>query len=57
MFVLHREQPQPAAAAARPHGADPLEGYTEDEKVEIAQRHLIEKQIDGARASSRASSS
>jgi len=23
-----------------------LEGYTEDEKVEIAQRHLIEKQID-----------
>ena len=23
-----------------------LEGYTEDEKVEIAQRHLIEKQVD-----------
>src|SRR3546814_7414220 len=23
-----------------------LEGYTEDEKVEIAQRHLIEKQIE-----------
>lgn len=23
-----------------------LEGYTEDEKVEIAERHLIEKQIE-----------
>ena len=27
-----------------------LEGYTEDEKVEIAQRHLIEKQVEIGRA-------
>ena len=32
-----------------------LAGYTEDEKLEIAKRHLIPEQIDGARPRSRAS--
>ena len=46
----HGEHAQHPAALARPHGGHPhLRGYTEDEKVEIAKRHLITKQ-DGASA-------
>jgi ATP-dependent Lon protease len=46
MFVNDRELDGHAAAAAGPHGDHPARGYTEDEKVEIATRHLIAKQIE-----------
>ena len=44
MFITTANTLRHAAAAARPHGDHPLAGYTEDEKVEIAKRHLMPKQ-------------
>jgi ATP-dependent Lon protease len=45
---LHRQRPRHrfSSAAAGPDGGAELQGYTEEEKIEIAVRHLIPKQTE-----------
>ena len=46
MFVTTANSLRMPPAVARPHGDHPYPGYTEDEKVEIAKRHLLSKQVE-----------